>query len=122
PALTAAAMRHAERATGLPGRFADLLWRERVDPGASVGSPVRGRRVAEQSPGYGVDGQGDDVLIAKLPVGVCSWPAPGELAALRRRRDAAVADLARGRHVPGLRQLRQAIGGLARRGDWAGAA
>ncbi len=26
-----------------------------------------------------------------------------------------------GRHAPGLRQLRQAIGGLARRGDWAGA-
>ena len=51
-----------------------------------------------------------------------TWPAPGELAALRRRRDAAVVHLAQGRHAPGLRQLRQAIGGLARRSDWAHAA
>jgi DNA-binding NtrC family response regulator len=122
PALAAAAARYAERAMGLPGRFAELLWRQRAEPGASVRPPVRGRRVAEHSPRYGTENSGDDVLIAKLPVGVCSWPAPGELATLRRRRDAAVADLGRGRHVPGLRQLRQAIGGLARRGDWGGAA
>jgi DNA-binding NtrC family response regulator/tetratricopeptide (TPR) repeat protein len=48
-----------------------------------------------------------------------TWPAPGELAALRRRSEAAIELLKKGRHEPGLRQLRQAIGGLSRRGDWA---
>ena len=31
-------------------------------------------------------------------------------------------DLARGRQAPGIRQLRQAVGGLARRGAWSDAA
>jgi len=121
PALTAAASRLAERAEGMPGQFADLLWRRHAESAEGLHPAARGRRAAEGSPQYGGDA-GDDLMIPKLPVAVCSWPAPGELATLRRRRDAAVADLARGRHAPGLRQLRQAIGGLARRGDWAGAA
>jgi DNA-binding NtrC family response regulator len=45
------------------------------------------------------------------------WPAPGELAALRRRMDAATQDLRQGRHARGMRLLRQAVGALARRGD-----
>ena len=35
--------------------------------------------------------------------------------------DVALGQLAAGRHAPGDRALRQAIGGFARRGDWAGA-
>jgi DNA-binding NtrC family response regulator/tetratricopeptide (TPR) repeat protein len=46
------------------------------------------------------------------------WPAPGDLAALRHRMDAAIKDLQRGRHERGTRLLRQSIGGLARRDDW----
>jgi len=121
PGLAGAASRLAERAGGMPGQFADLVWRRQAQPAGEPQSAARGVRAAEGSPQYGADA-GDDLMVLKLPVAVCSWPAPGELATLRRRRDAAVADLARGRHAPGLRQLRQAIGGLARRGDWAGAA
>ena len=47
-----------------------------------------------------------------------TWPAPGELTALRRRMDGAIRQLGKGRHAPGIRQLRQAIGGLARRDSW----
>jgi len=50
-----------------------------------------------------------------------TWPAPGELASLRRRMDGALTHIASGRHAPGVRALRQAIGGLARRGAWADA-
>jgi tetratricopeptide (TPR) repeat protein len=53
---------------------------------------------------------------------VCTWPAPGELAALRRRVEAARSQLECGRHAPGIRHLRQAIGGLARRAGWSDAA
>jgi len=121
PALEAAATRFAERAAGLPGRFASLLWRQRLDGREAGRSAVRGRRVAEQVPVYGGEEAAHELLVATPPAETCSWPMPGELATLRRRRDAAVMDLTHGRHAPGLRQLRQAIGGLARRGDWAGA-
>ena len=121
PALEAAATRFAERAAGLPGRFASLLWRQRLDAREAGRSAVRGRRVAEQVPVYGGEEAAHELLVATPPTEICSWPMPGELATLRRKRDAAVMDLAHGRHAPGLRQLRQAIGGLARRGDWAGA-
>jgi len=47
-----------------------------------------------------------------------TWPAPGELAALRRRADAARKDARAGRHSRAVRQLRQSIAALARRGDW----
>ena len=123
PALEAAATRFAERAAGLPGRFASLLWRQRLDAreaGRSARTRAAGSRNRRRV--YG----GEDALPMncssqrrqrKSAVGPCpaSWPT------LRRRRDAAVVDLTQGRHAPGLRQLRQAIGGLARRGDWAGA-
>jgi len=46
------------------------------------------------------------------------WLAPGELAALLRRAEQAIALLTAGRHAPGLRLLRQAVGGLARRQAW----
>jgi len=122
PDLDRTARRAADRAQGLPGRFVRLLW-----PQPLAGDEVKRRstrrglsRVAEQPAVYGREETTDDVVVA--PAQACTWPAPGELAALRRRRDAAVVHLAQGRHAPGLRQLRQAIGGLARRSDWAHAA
>jgi DNA-binding NtrC family response regulator len=87
-------------------------------------------RVAEQQTVYGgeevvdaleVIAAATDGATAAQP-GNAEWPAPGELAALRRRMDGAVRQLKQGRHEPGLRQLRQAIGGLARRDDWTEAA
>ena len=50
-----------------------------------------------------------------------SWPDREELAALRERAASAATLLAAGRHAPGNRELRRAMTGLARRGDWAAA-
>ena len=114
--------RAAERAHGLPGRFARLLWPGWGDVRVSERAARRSSlpRVAEQPAVYGRDEAVEDLFdAAPLP---CAWPAPGELAALRRKRDHAIADLARGRHAPGIRQLRQVVGGLARRGAWSDAA
>ena len=114
--------RAARRAHGLPSRFFRLLWPSSAVGEAPANSSPRRRlsRVAERPVAYGAEDTKDDLLLAPAPV--CAWPAPGELAALRRRRDAAVVQLTHGKHAPGLRQLRQAIGGLARRSDWANAA
>jgi DNA-binding NtrC family response regulator/tetratricopeptide (TPR) repeat protein len=68
-------------------------------------------RAAEQAPVYGA------AAAAALP-----WPIPGEVVALRRQLDHGIQHLAGGRHAPGERDLRQAIGALARRGEWASAA
>ncbi len=46
------------------------------------------------------------------------WPAPGELAGLRRRAQLGAELVDRGRHAPGERVLRQAAASLARRSDW----
>ena len=121
--LERAVRQAAERAQGLPGRFVRLLWPQSLaGDGAEDHSSPRPRlsRVAERPAVYGREDAADDLFVAPAPA--CAWPAPGELAALRRRQDAAVAHLTHGRHAPGLRQLRQAIGGLARRSDWANAA
>ena len=114
--------RAAERSQGWPGRFARLLWTEMT----SVPQPRRSRRpselsrVAEQAAVYGVE-----PLIADpfetVPV-PCAWPAPGELATLRRKMAQAVEFHSRGRHAAGIRQLRQVIGSFARRGAWSDAA
>jgi DNA-binding NtrC family response regulator/tetratricopeptide (TPR) repeat protein len=120
--LERAARRAAERAQGLPGRFVRLLWPQSpAAHGAHRSGLRRGlSRVAERPALYGREDAADELLVAPVPA--CAWPAPGELTSLRRRRDAAVVHLTHGRHAPGLRQLRQAIGGLARRSDWANAA
>jgi DNA-binding NtrC family response regulator/tetratricopeptide (TPR) repeat protein len=112
----------AERAHGLPGRFVRLVW-----PAWDAGqrSPCTSRRaavprVAEQQVVYGARERIDDVF-EEAPA-ASAWPAPGELAAWRRKMAGAKAQLARGRHAPGIRQLRQAVGGLSRRGAWSEAA
>ena len=120
--LERAARGAAERAQGLPGRFVRLVWPQ-VLAGDRDDRPSMRRglpRVAERPEAYGREDAPDDLFVA--PASVCEWPAPGELTALRRRRDAAVVHLTHGRHATGLRQLRQAIGGLARRSDWSNAA
>jgi DNA-binding NtrC family response regulator len=111
--------RAAEQADGLPGRFVRLLWRQ----GASISYGARplsrpSARAAEQAVVYGVDEPSIDAGPVRSPASG-AWPAPGELAALRRRMEAACRLLKSGRHEPGERALRQAIGALARRGDWA---
>jgi len=69
-------------------------------------------RAAERAPAYGGPG-----AAAAVP-----WPVPGDVLALRRHVEDGIRYLAHGRHAPGERRLRQAIGGLTRRSDWAGAA
>ena len=113
--------RAAQRAGGLPGRFARLLWPEwnRVRATPSSARQSRLPRVAEQIAVYGAD-EGAAELFEAAP-GPCAWPAPGELAVLRRKMDHASGDLAQGRHARGIRQLRQVVGSLARRGAWSDA-
>jgi DNA-binding NtrC family response regulator len=117
------AVRQAARhSRGLPGRFVQALW-----PGP-VTNRNRARhsgpsRAAERTSVYGWQGAVNGDLEATDAAAVAStWPAPGELATLRRRVEAARFQLAAGRHAPGIRHLRQAIGGLARRASWSDAA
>jgi DNA-binding NtrC family response regulator len=114
--------RAAERAHGLPGRFVRLLWPAWHGEHASRPGNNRSHvsRVAEQQAVYGRREAVDDLFDA--PTVACVWPAPGELAAFRRKMEGAIGHLARGRHAPGIRQLRQLIGSLARRGAWSDAA
>jgi DNA-binding NtrC family response regulator/tetratricopeptide (TPR) repeat protein len=123
--------RAAEESGGWPGRFVRLLWpkmagAERVRRYATSASSSGARlsRVAEQPAAYeaGDAGVAEEDHASMAGPAASTWPAPGELAALRRRIDGAVRHLAQGRHEPGIRQLRQAIGGLARRDDWIEAA
>ena len=99
--------RAAAMSRGLPARFAELLWRDgnrRRTSAAGVASGVlpespNNHRYTASKP--------KPPHVEQRP----TWPAPGELAALRRRSEAAIELLKKGRHEPGLRQLRQAIGG-----------
>jgi len=119
------ARRAARHAHGIPGRFVRLLWPDMaVDDGGRLLRRGSASLAAEGKATYG--GQDDGCLASveepARPSVPCSWPAPGELAAARRRIEAARAQLAAGRHAPGIRQLRQAVGTLARRADWSQAA
>ena len=69
-------------------------------------------RAAEHAPAYG----------AASPAAAIPWPIPGDVLALRRQVESGIQHLDEGRHAPGERDLRQAIGGLTRRSEWASAA
>jgi len=69
-------------------------------------------RAAEHAPAYGASG----------PAATIPWPVPGEVLALRRQVEDGIRHLGEGRHSPGERDLRQAIGGLTRRSEWTSAA
>ena len=69
-------------------------------------------RAAERAPVYGAASQTSSI----------AWPIPAEVLALRQQIDSGIRHLDQGRHAPGDRDLRQAIGGLTRRAEWAGAA
>jgi DNA-binding NtrC family response regulator len=129
PVLALRVRRAAERADGRPGRFSSFLWGSPpcvARPLQSTRPATRPRaalRAAEEAARYGVEG--DPSSSGPSPgrlvtdgTGSRDWPAPGELTGLRRRMDAAIRQLAGGRHAPGDRLLRQAVGGLARRSDW----
>jgi len=117
-----AARRAAERARGLPGRFATLLHPGLIIATRCESASVReGFVAAEQPMTYGGDEEAVWLEHGK-PRPLSTWPAPGELAGLRRRADAALARIGAGRHAPGTRDLRQVIGGFARRGAWLDAA
>jgi DNA-binding NtrC family response regulator/tetratricopeptide (TPR) repeat protein len=112
--------RLAAQSGGWPGRFARLLWRESETPikdtryQLTPHAVCRGTlRVAEQPVAYGVEPR------VVPPVDGREWPVPDEIASLGRRLETGERLIAEGRHAPGERMLRQAIGALARRQDWA---
>jgi DNA-binding NtrC family response regulator len=114
-AAAARLARAATRAGGLPARFAEQLWGSRRTP---TGRGERGTRIisraAEQPAQYGS-------LVDVRARASGSEPQPRVRSAdltLRRRLAAAEELLKRGRHEPGVRLLRQTIGGLSRRGEW----
>ena len=114
--------RAASAAQGLPGRFARLLWRNNGSPlWTTRVVSARESRVAEQPLVYGTEELRSSMAGERSRVRL-RWPAPGEIARLVQRVEAARELLKCGRHAPGTRQLRQAVGGLARRGDWTHAA
>ena len=120
--LEQAVRQAADASRGLPGRFVQLLWPGWEAPRAPARQVGRSKslRVAEPTAVYG----GDEPLGEHFePTAVPrAWPAPGELATLRRRMAHAIADIRRGVHAPGIRQLRQVVGSLARRAAWNDAA
>jgi transcriptional regulator with AAA-type ATPase domain len=105
--------RAADRAGGCPGRFAQLLWG--ATPAVGARATTRGCRAAEVPAVYGSGSDSPDLAEA---TNARPWPAPGELASLRRRVQAGSDLVDRGRHAPGERTLRQATASLARRRDW----
>jgi DNA-binding NtrC family response regulator len=114
--------RLAERSQGLPGRFVRSLWGMRTFDRR----PRSNRQpcVAERMATYGSE-PAETQTMKLEPTAVLlessashQWSTPSELAALRRRMEAAIALLNAGRHAPGHRLLRQAVGGLARREAW----
>ena len=125
PSVEQRVRRALQRADGLPGRLARLLWRDKTCAGDGPaqagrhGTSSDGWRAAEQPAVYGSDEMAE--IRPGAPSDARPWPAPGELAALRRRMDRAMRLLETGRHAPGDRELRLAIGSLARRDDWTSA-
>ncbi len=114
----------ARRSQGLTGRFEQLLFGHAAThmlPGGvsrqGSNDVHRGARAAEQAEtldeAHGSANRSD--------ASARRWPAPGEVARLRRQLDAARAELRRGRCQPGERSARQAMHGFARRGEWLGA-
>jgi DNA-binding NtrC family response regulator len=104
PAVTndldiARARRAAIRAGGWPGRFARLLWGEEGN-----------LRVAEQAASYEADTNRRGPTVRQA--------VPDDLAPHRRRAEIGMRLIDAGRHAPGERNLRQAIGALSRRADW----
>ena len=122
----------AVQAGGWPGRFARLLWAKGIPqlahdriPGRPAVSGThappaglaerhdRGLRASEQSAVYGVESSPPPALSSHTS----NWPA-SDLAALAGRLALGIRLAAEGRHAPGERVLRQAIGALSRREDW----
>ena len=113
--LDARVRRAAERADGLPGRFIRLLHGSLDESRRAGGEAIL--VAAERAPFYGV-AEGEEPAVPRSPT---AWPVARDVAALRQQVATSRMLLAAGRHAPGDRGLRQAIAGLARRGDWAGA-
>ncbi len=114
----------ARRSQGLTGRFEQLLFGQtlsaaaaRVSGRRSAGDVARGARAAEQTAVV----EDEDALPRESDAPARRWPAPGEVARLRRQLEAAHAALQRGRCQSGERVARQAMHGFARRGEWLGA-
>ncbi len=120
PPLARELRRLAVRSAGWPGRFAQILAGAATPAVATVaGADRRGARVAESSAAYGGD---ERVAIGTPPRPPVAWPAPGELASIRRRVADAASHAAAGRHAAAVRTWRQAAAALARRGAWSDAA
>lgn len=116
----------ARRAQGLVGRFERLLFGQTI--GASAGKSAsaaavrhagtRPVRAAEQTTAIV---EGDQGVPHTSETATRRWPAPGEVARLRKQLEQARDAMRVGRFQPGERAARQAMHGFARRGEWSGA-
>jgi DNA-binding NtrC family response regulator len=102
----------ARRSGGSPARFAQLLW----GSGAAGRVPSTGSLAAER-PALAYGEAQPPTSVAVDPA-EHTWVTRGELSALQSRLETALGQLARGRHAPGDRAARAAVGSLARRHDW----
>ena len=114
----------AQRAQGLPARFAMLLWGSQAAAGSADPQRSSNAGPSQAAETTAVYGEVSTAAISSDPIEASapSWPSPGELAALRGRVRVGAAELAAGRHAAGDRILRQAGAFLARRCDWPHAA
>jgi DNA-binding NtrC family response regulator/tetratricopeptide (TPR) repeat protein len=119
PALLQQIARAAARADGNPGRFAASLWGSGRDASHPLPSRAAARGSLRAAERHALYAEENEALRASPLNEPRTWPAPGELASLRRRMDGAIRQLAEGRHAAGERALRQSAGSLLRRGDWA---
>src|SRR5262249_24934354 len=99
-----AVRRAAVRAQGVPGIFIGLLHGTRM---GRKGPARTASRAAEPTPLYGGVPANGSHPRAVSAAERTTWPAPGELASLRRSMAAALVLLRAGRHAPGDRVLRQ---------------
>jgi len=120
--LLARIRRAADDSRGLPGRFCDALWC-RMSTHDRRHREMISARVAETPVVYAPAD-----LVANAEAGLVSrpagamWPGTAEVAALRRRTEAAMRQLTSGRHEPGARLLRQLVSAFGRRDMWIDAA
>jgi len=108
----------ARRAQGDIGRFGRLLLDDGVS-GRSVSAHVAlaGARGASRA-AEGTGGRVTMACVARTGLTERAWPAPGEVARLRRQAETVRSLMRAGRRQPGERLARQVMHGAARRGEW----
>jgi DNA-binding NtrC family response regulator len=113
--------RAAAAARGMPGRFAASLGVTPSKPAAAAWKVARrGLFVAEEGVAYAA-AEDAAMQATEAPPSGAVWPPRRDVRSLRRRMTTAIEVIEEGHFTRGVRELRQAIGALARRRDWTSA-